>query len=1046
MRQTPYGGVRINRAAAVFGGFVQEGNRMENFGETIKTLRKSSDLTQTQFAEKLGVHLQTISKWERGLLVPDFSLLGEIASALSVSLETLLGMPQGEETFTGAFDMASFGKVLAEARKKKNESQSELAEALGVSTDNISKWERGITCPDAVVLVSLAEHFEMPASKLYFGILDETEVETPAQWRRRKRLHILWLVCAVLPLCVIVVVLSVLLAVLPRTEVERTEFAINYWLCGGAFRAEAPDVIREEDGEVTLAIPEKAGSEFLGWYLSPDYSGERVQTVVCEGEDITVYAKWSDLTYEIRYELGGGILAENYPSLVTAKETHVLFDPVRKGYLFLGWFTSPENGERYESVGGENAGNLTLYAVWQKCDTKFAVRYELGGGALNGENPDFVGAGEIHPLNAPEKRGHTFLGWNKAPDGSGEYVSVLYGISEDLTLYAVYAPKTYLVRYVYDGFYPGEEVNPNRVGFGERVELLPVERYGSVFLGWYNEETGGKKIDVLDESNLPETSVLYARFEPLRYSIELDADGGSFLMDGAEVSAYTLDLPYGETYPLPVPRRNDDIFLGWENENGETVEEIGQHNICDMKLRAHWRPRELRYQIRYELCDGIQNDENPTEGISGQRVYLHDPQRTGYLFLGWYDNAEGQGERYEYIPEDRETDIVLYALWQEIITAGSSDYFTYEKGANAVKITGYTGPSGDNVDLSFPAIIDGLPVTEIMREEWRYDSILFHSVTIPDSVTVLGKNAFQKVTAAQPLMIPAKVQRIEQYCFQDYGGRVCFSGHGDLTYIGANAFYNVVFGETLVLPEGITTIENGAFGSIDADGVILPDSVKSVGVLAFQHVSADGSRRNIFLPASVAYVAARAFMGCNVYTALTEEQTKEFDPDWAQYASWYTAEKHKVTLSDGGYTESFENDYVVLPKRKKEGFTFLGWKNEEGNFVSNCYFPQNDETLVAAYEEETPTDGRAKERAIPLTAGQNDRLTYVSMQYVYFVWEGEECTLQFNLSVSLTTCLLRGGEETRFYRTCACKKGDLFRIGGDWAQAGTVLTVTVTVV
>lgn len=262
---------------------------MQNFGETIKRLRKASDLTQTQFADKLGVHLQTISKWERGLSEPDFALLGEIASVLSVSLETLLGLPQSEETFTGNFDMVSFGKALAEARKKKNESQSELAEALSASTDNISKWERGITCPDASVLKALADHFEMPVSRLYFGICEETEVESPAQWRRRKRLHILWFFCAVLPLCTAVVVLSVLLAVLPRTELPvRTEFAINYWLCGGVFHTEVPDTIREEDGEITLAIPQKEGSEFLGWYLSPDYEGERVSSVVFLGEDISV--------------------------------------------------------------------------------------------------------------------------------------------------------------------------------------------------------------------------------------------------------------------------------------------------------------------------------------------------------------------------------------------------------------------------------------------------------------------------------------------------------------------------------------------------------------------------------------------------------------------------------------------------------------------------------------------------------------------------------------------------------------------------------------
>jgi putative transcriptional regulator len=38
--------------------------------DKIKQLRKQLGLTQTQFAGKIGVHLQTISRWERGETAP----------------------------------------------------------------------------------------------------------------------------------------------------------------------------------------------------------------------------------------------------------------------------------------------------------------------------------------------------------------------------------------------------------------------------------------------------------------------------------------------------------------------------------------------------------------------------------------------------------------------------------------------------------------------------------------------------------------------------------------------------------------------------------------------------------------------------------------------------------------------------------------------------------------------------------------------------------------------------------------------------------------
>ena len=39
---------------------------MERFGERLKSLRKAAGMTQQELADKLNVHLQTVSKWERG--------------------------------------------------------------------------------------------------------------------------------------------------------------------------------------------------------------------------------------------------------------------------------------------------------------------------------------------------------------------------------------------------------------------------------------------------------------------------------------------------------------------------------------------------------------------------------------------------------------------------------------------------------------------------------------------------------------------------------------------------------------------------------------------------------------------------------------------------------------------------------------------------------------------------------------------------------------------------------------------------------------------
>lgn len=63
------------------------------FAERLKELRKRKGLTQTQLADALGVHLQTVSKWERGVTEPDISLIGETAAALGATVEELAGAP-----------------------------------------------------------------------------------------------------------------------------------------------------------------------------------------------------------------------------------------------------------------------------------------------------------------------------------------------------------------------------------------------------------------------------------------------------------------------------------------------------------------------------------------------------------------------------------------------------------------------------------------------------------------------------------------------------------------------------------------------------------------------------------------------------------------------------------------------------------------------------------------------------------------------------------------------------------------------------------------
>ena len=61
------------------------------FNENLKRLRKEKGVSQEELAVKLNVVRQTISKWEKGLSVPDAQLLISLSEILETPVSVLLG-------------------------------------------------------------------------------------------------------------------------------------------------------------------------------------------------------------------------------------------------------------------------------------------------------------------------------------------------------------------------------------------------------------------------------------------------------------------------------------------------------------------------------------------------------------------------------------------------------------------------------------------------------------------------------------------------------------------------------------------------------------------------------------------------------------------------------------------------------------------------------------------------------------------------------------------------------------------------------------------
>ena len=80
------------------------------FSENVKNFRKAMHLSQEEFAVRLSVVRQTVSKWEKGLSVPDVQVLLKIAEVLNVSVADLLSTQTAQkELKTMQYDVIIVG-------------------------------------------------------------------------------------------------------------------------------------------------------------------------------------------------------------------------------------------------------------------------------------------------------------------------------------------------------------------------------------------------------------------------------------------------------------------------------------------------------------------------------------------------------------------------------------------------------------------------------------------------------------------------------------------------------------------------------------------------------------------------------------------------------------------------------------------------------------------------------------------------------------------------------------------------------------------------
>ena len=68
-----------------------------NIAEKIKSVRMEKNLTQKDLGEALNISDKAVSKWERGVAMPDIALIPKLCKVLEIGMEELLGGEQADE-------------------------------------------------------------------------------------------------------------------------------------------------------------------------------------------------------------------------------------------------------------------------------------------------------------------------------------------------------------------------------------------------------------------------------------------------------------------------------------------------------------------------------------------------------------------------------------------------------------------------------------------------------------------------------------------------------------------------------------------------------------------------------------------------------------------------------------------------------------------------------------------------------------------------------------------------------------------------------------
>ena len=592
-------------------------------------------------------------------------------------------------------------------------------------------------------------------------------------------------------------------------------YDISYTLDGGTNDANNPADYTVETATITLANASKIGRTFKGWYSEAAFTNQVTEIATGSTGDISLYAKYSDeytlqlsdvdfslsrrkitdytnttekniiipdnfndvavetIGKDAFYEnkltqvsipnsvisIGGNAFAGNQLTQVSIPNS---VNEIVKGAFSdntgLTSFNLPTHYQGYIypwSNGKKSGDEITDFALSYELDedskgdaVDFTISYTLDGGTNAANNPaDYTVETATITLAEASKDGYTFGGWysDAAFTADNEVTEIATGSTGPKEFFAKFS-EIYIITYTLDGGTNDANNPADYTVESATITLADASKDGYTFEGWYSDAafTADNEVtEIATGSTGPKE--FFAKFSEI-YIITYTLDGGTNAANNP--ADYTVETA---TITLADATKDGYTFEGWYSDAAFTadneVTEIATGSTGDVILYAKFDA--ITYDISYTLDGGTNDANNPADyTVETATITLANASKTGRTFKGWYSEATFTNQVTE-IATGSIGDISLYAKYSDEYTLQLSDV-DFSDG----EITAYTNTTEKNIII--PDNFNDVAVTFIGEGAFQNNQLT--QVSIPSSVTSIGKNAFSDNTGLTSFNLPAHYQ------------------------------------------------------------------------------------------------------------------------------------------------------------------------------------------------------------------------------------------------------------------------------------------------